>query len=319
MIPSVMRAAALDAYGGISRIRIRELPVAPPGPHEVLIRVDTAGVGSWDVDARKGDIKTEHGFPRILGTDGSGVVVATGTRVTRFRPGDPVYAYDFDNAHGGFYAEYVTIASKHVGHVPMSLGLRKAGALTVVGLTALQGVDDALHIRRGESIIVHGASGNVGMIAAQLAQWRGARVLATAAGADGVAFVRALGVEHVIDGKRDDIGESARKLASDGVDAVLGFVGGDEMIACLDSLRKGGRVAHPNGIDPAPRKRKQITIRSYDAEASPEKFAALNRAVVASRLQVPIAETFLLEQAADAHRRMERGHVLGKIVLRGSR
>jgi NADPH:quinone reductase len=314
-----MRAVAIDAYGGVSKIEIREMPVTLPGPHDVLIRVDTAGVGSWDVSVRKGDVKSEHGFPLILGTDGSGVVVATGKRVTRFRPGDPVYAYEFDNAHGGFYAEYVTIAAKHVGHAPMSLGLRKAGALSVVGLTAIQGVDDALRVRRGESVIVHGASGNVGMIAVQLAQWRGARVLATAAGPDGVAFVRGLGIERVIDGKRDDIDRAARELSPSGVDAVLAFVGGDELIACMDSLRKGGRVAHPNGIEPAPRKRKAISIRSYDAESTPQKFAALNRAVIASRLEVPIAASFRLDEAAAAHRRMERGHVLGKIVLADSK
>jgi NADPH:quinone reductase-like Zn-dependent oxidoreductase len=313
-----MRAVAIEAYGGVSKLGIHEMPVTPPGPHEVLIRLDTAGVGSWDVSARKGDIETEHDFPRILGTDGSGVVVAVGKRVTRFAPGDAVYAYDFDNAHGGFYAEYVTIAANDVGHVPKTLGLRKTGALSVIGLTALQGVDDALRVRRGESVIVHGASGNVGMIAVQLVRWRGARVLATASGSDGVAFVRALGIEKVIDGKRDDIGRAARELVPEGVDALLAFAGGDALMACMDSLRKGGRIAHPNGIEPAPRKRKQITIRSYDAEASPEQFAALNRAVIASGLQVPIAESYPLDRAADAHRRMERGHLLGKIILCGS-
>jgi hypothetical protein len=84
----------------------------------------------------------------------------------------------------------------------------------------------------------------------------------------------------------------------------------------MDALRKGGRVGYPNGIDPAPRKRKGIRVVSYDATASPEKFAALNRAVVASRLQVPIAKAFSLEHAADAHRMVERGRPLGKVVLR---
>jgi NADPH:quinone reductase-like Zn-dependent oxidoreductase len=155
------------------------------------------------------------------------------------------------------------------------------------------------------------------MIAVQLAKWRGARVLATASGSDGVAFVRALGIDDVIDGKKsDDVADAARDFAPDGADAVLAFVGGDSLIACIDALRKGGRVAYPNGVEPAPRKRAHIRIASYDAKSSPDAFNRLNRAVVASRLQIPLAAKFPLSQAADAHRLIAKGHVLGKIVLR---
>ncbi len=249
----------------------------------------------------------------MLGTDGSGVVADTGSRVTRFKRGDRVYSYVWD---GGFYAEYVAVAAKSVGHVPKVVDLQQAGALSVLGLTAVQGVDVVLELQRGESVIVHGASGNVGMIAVQLAKWRGARVLATASGKDGVAFVRRLGIADVIDGKKDDVALAARELAPDGIDAVLAFAGGEELRRCIDTLRKGGRVAYPNGVEPAPRRRKHIRMKSYDAEASPEKFAALNRTVIGSKLKVPIAKSFPLERAADAHRRLERGHLLGRIVLR---
>jgi len=153
------------------------------------------------------------------------------------------------------------------------------------------------------------------MIAVQLAQWRGARVLATASGKDGIAFVRRLGVANVIDGKRD-VAPAIRDFAPDGLDAVLAFAGGDQLLACMDALKKGGRVGYPTGIDPAPRKRKNIKVVSYDAVASPEKFAALNRAVVGAKLQVPIANAFSLEDAADAHRMVERGRPFGKVVLR---
>lgn len=315
-IPLTMRAVAIDGYGGTETIEVREMPVPRPAAHEVLIRIDTAGVGSWDLDVRDGDVKMEHGFPLVLGTDGAGVVVDVGTRVTRFKRGDRVYAYVFDNKNGGFYAEYTAVLAKYVGRVPKVLDLQRAGAVTVIGLTALQGVDDALKLQSGESVIVHGASGNVGMIAAQFAKWRGARVLATASGEDGVAFVQHLGIDDVIDGKEDDIVLAARRLAPEGVDAVLGFAGGEGLLRCIDALAKGGRVAYPNGVEPAPRKRSHVRMQSYDAEASPEKFAALNRAIVGSTLQVPIAKAFPLDRAADAHRLIERGHVLGKIVLR---
>jgi len=296
---------------------VRELPVPQPAAHEILIRIDTAAVGSWDASARSGEIKTEHGFPLVLGVDGSGVVADVGSRVTRFKRGDRVYAYNFDNPKGGFYAEYCCVATKNVGRVPKQLDLERAGALCVLGLTAIQGVDDSLKLKRGESVIVHGASGNVGMIAVQLAKWRGARVLATASGSDGVAFVRALGIDDVIDGKKsDDVADAARDFAPDGADAVLAFVGGDSLIACIDALRKGARVAYPNGVEPAPRKRAHIRIASYDAKSSPDAFNRLNRAVVASRLQIPLAAKFPLSQAADAHRLIAKGHVLGKIVLR---
>ncbi|HET8773759.1 MAG TPA: NADP-dependent oxidoreductase, partial [Thermoanaerobaculia bacterium] len=278
--------------------------------------IDTAGVGSWDVDIREGRIKSEHGFPLILGTDGSGVVAAAGSRVTRFKRGDRVYAYVFDNRKGGFSAGYACVPAKNVGHLLKSLGLERAGALTVVGLTALQGVDDALALKAGESVIVHGASGNVGMIAVQFAKWRGARVLATASGKDGVAFVRRLGIDDVIDGKKGDVAQAARDLAPEGVDAVLAFAGGEELLRCLDTLHRNGRVAWPNGIEPAPRKRKNLRMQAYDAVASPGKFAALNRAILGSKLDVPVAKAFPLDRAADAHRLIERGHVLGKVVLR---
>ncbi len=312
-LPLTMRAAVIDRYGGPDKLEIREIPVPTPKVNEVLIRVDTAGVGTWDIYFRNGEIKSDRGFPLVLGTDGSGVVADAGSRVTRFKRGDRVYSYAWN---GGFYAEYVAVAATSVGRVPTTLALQRAGALGVVGLTALQGVDDALELGRGKSIIVHAASGNVGMIAVQLAKWRGARVLATASGKDGVAFVRRLGIANVINGKKDDVERAARELFPSGVDVVLAFAGGRELQRCIDTLKKGGRVVYPNGIEPEPRKRKNIRIKSYNAKATPEKFAALNRAIVASKLEVPIAKSFPLERAADAHRLVERGHLLGRIIFR---
>lgn len=312
-LPLTMRAAVIDRYGGPDKLKIRQIPVPRPKANEVLIRVDTAGVGTWDIYFRNGEIKSDHGFPLVLGTDGSGVVADAGSRVTRFKRGDRVYSYAWN---GGFYAEYVAVAATSVGRVPTTLALQRAGALGVVGLTALQGVDDALKLERGKSIIVHAASGNVGMIAVQLAKWRGARVLATASGKDGVAFVRRLGIANVINGKKDDVARAARELFPSGVDVVLAFAGGRELQRCIATLKKGGHVVYPNGIEPEPRKRKNIRIKSYNVEATPEKFAALNRAIVASKLKVPIARSFPLGRAANAHRLVERGHLLGRIIFR---
>src|SRR5439155_4881905 len=119
-----------------------------------------------------------------------------------------------------FYAEYAAVKAEHAAPIPGTLDLRRAGAVPVSGLTALQGIDDALHVKRGERIIIHGAAGAVGSLAVQFAKLRGARVLAAASGRDGVALVRRLGADVAVDGKHGDILAAARRFAPDGVDAV---------------------------------------------------------------------------------------------------
>src|SRR5207253_2487036 len=108
----------------------------------------------------------------------------------------------------------------------------------------------------------------------------------------------------------------ASSFAPEGVDAVLALAGGKALTRCLDALRHGGRLAYPNGVEPEPRKRRGIEIMSYDAVAGTREFNRLGRAIEAARLQVPIAATYALADAARAHERLAAGHVLGKIVLR---
>ena len=316
-VPTTMKAAAIDHFGGPEVLKVHTLPVPGLDANEVLIAVHTAGVGSWDADMRGGwwPFGKPH-FPIVLGTDGSGTVAAIGSRVRRFDAGEKVYAYSFANPKGGFYAEYVAVAAEKVAPVPTVLDMRSAGAIGTTGLTALQGVDDALHVKRGESAIIHGASGGVGTLAVQFAKLRGARVLATASGKDGVALVRRLGADEAIDGRREDLVEVARAFAPQGIDAVLAFAGGEQLTRCLDALRRGGRVAYPNGVEPAPRKRRGIELVAYDAVAGVREFQRLNRAVEEAKLRVPIADAYPLAQAARAHQRLAKGHVLGKVVLR---
>lgn len=311
-----MRAAAIDRFGGPEVLTIHNLPIPTISAQEVLIEIDTVGVGTWDGSIRDGSWAEQKEFPMILGGDGSGIVSAVGSKVRRFKRGDRVYACSYFNPKGGFYAEYVAVAAGKVAPVPNGLELLAAGAIPAIGLTALQGVDDTLGIKKGEAVIVHGASGSVGMIALQFAKLRGARVLATASGSDGIEFVRKLGADEAIDGKRNDILAAARVFAPDGIDAVLAFVGGKELTRCLDALRKGGRLAYPNGIEPEPRKRKGIKMKSYDGTPGVREFERLGRAIEAMDIKVPIAAGFKLEDAADAHRFIEKGHILGKVVLR---
>src|ERR1700730_5390120 len=316
-IPKTMRAAAIDRFGGPEVLSIHSLPVPVPDAGEVLITVDTAGVGGWDADMREGWSPTGHTrFPLVLGTDGSGTVAAAGSRIRRLKVGDGVYAYSFDNPKGGFYAEYVAVLAERVAHIPNGLDLEHAGAIPTTGLTALQGVDDALHIKRGESVIIHGAAGGVGTLAIQFAKLRGARLLAIASGEDGLALVRRLGADATVDGRQGDIKAAARSFAPDGIDAVLALAGGPALTRCLNALRRGGRLAYSNGVEPEPRKRHGIETISYDAVAGVREFQRLGRAVEEAKLQVPIAGVYPLADAARAHERLAAGHVLGKIVLR---
>jgi NADPH:quinone reductase len=317
-IPTEMRAAAIDRFGGPEVLTLQVLPVPAPDATEVLIAIDTAGIGSWDADMRAGWLPSGRAhFPLVLGTDGAGIIAAVGPRVRRFQPGDLVYSYSFDNPKGGFYAEYVAVAADKVGRVPAAgLDLLHAGAIPTTGLTALQGVDDALHLRKGEAVIIHGASGGVGTLAVQFAKLRGAQMLATASGNDGVALALRLGADAAVDGKHEDIAAEVRRFAPGGIDAVLALGGGTALERCLSMVRRGGRVAYPNGVEPEPRPREGLKIISYDAVPGVREFERLCRAVEAAELEVPIAACYPLAEAAAAHEHLARGHVLGKIVLR---
>jgi NADPH:quinone reductase-like Zn-dependent oxidoreductase len=313
-------AEAIDRFGGPEVLKLHTLPVPSVDKNEILIELHTAGVGVWDAEMRAGWWPTEQvNFPLVLGTDGSGRVAAMGSHIRRFKIGDLVYSYSFANPKGGFYAEYVAVVEERVSPIPDRLNLEQAGAIPTTGLTALQGIDDTLTVKRGEAIIIHGASGGVGTLAVQFAKLREARVLATASGEDGVELVRRLGADGAVDGHRGDVVAAARSFAPDGIDAVLGFAGGDGLERCIDALKSGGRVAYPNGVEPAPRKRGGIQIIPYDAVVGVREFDALGMAVKAVKLQVPIAARFDLALAGKAHERLAEGHVLGKVVLQTSR
>ena len=116
-IPQVMKAAAIDRFGGPAVLKLKSLPVPRPKARDVLIRLETAGIGVWDPEVRAGDVKLgpKRKFPRIIGNDGAGTVVAVGSAVKRFNVGDRVYAFAYE---GGFYAEYVAVPANDVARVP---------------------------------------------------------------------------------------------------------------------------------------------------------------------------------------------------------
>ncbi len=321
---SPMKAIALDRFGGLETMKLQTLPVPEVGPDEVLIHVEWAGVGQWDPFEREGGFARVFGiepkFPYVLGSDGAGTVAAVGDRVKGLKPGDRVYAFSLVNPKGGFYAEYAAVKADDVSRIPGKLTTRQAGAMPVDAMTALRGLDDTLALKPGESVMVFGASGGIGHLAVQLAKRMGARVFAVASGGDGVALVKRLGADAVVDGHIDDIGAAARQFAPNGLDGALITAGGPVTDKALSAIRAGGRVAYPNGVEPVPQPPFGSDAKSYDGMPDPEAIAKLNHLIVSSGspttgpFEVHVARSFPLDQAAEAHRALD-DHYLGKLVL----
>jgi len=313
-----MRAIAIDEFGGIDKIKVRKLPVPQLATDEILVRVDTAGVGVWDPFEREGGFAKEFGmkanFPLVLGTDGAGTVEAVGNAVHNLKRGDRVYGINLMSPKGGFYAEYTAVKANHAAKIPQALSTRDAGVLAVDGVTALNGLDKMLGLKASETILILGASGGIGHLAVQLAKRMGARVLAVASGRDGVDFVKPLGANKVIDGHREDILKAAHEFAPKGLDAALLTAGGKAAEQVIAALREGGRAAYPNGVEAAPQARDGVKIMSYNAEPDPQTFAKLNELIDAGPFEVHIARTFKLEDAAEAQQALN-DHYVGKLAL----
>jgi NADPH:quinone reductase len=316
VVPATMKAAVIDAFGPAGALKLRTVPTPQVEAGEILIALSAAGVGIWDAKIRDGSwAEGDEPFPLILGSDGAGVVAALGARVRGFELDQPVWAFDYARDKG-FHAEYVVVAAENAAPVPARLDLLQAGAGAATALTAQQGVDDHLGVRRGETVLIFGGTGAVGTLAIQFARRKQARVLATASGRAGQELVRKLGAHASFDARNAKELRQLPALAPDGIDAVLAFAGGDALERCLDLVNVGGRVVYPNGVEPAPRARRGIRVRAYDATAGRRQWQRLDRAVSEARLTVPIAATYPLAQAARAHARVEKGGALGRVALR---
>ena len=311
-----MKAAAIDKTGPPEVLTIHTLPIPKVGPKDVLISLLAAGVGIWDAQIRKGEYSVgSKRFPRVLGSDGAGIVADVGKGVSRFKEGDRVWAYDWESSKTGFYAEYVAPNENNVAHAPDELTLIEAGAAAVTGLTALQGVDDHLKPDKSDTILVFGATGAVGSLAVQFAKRTGAHVVATASPGRAQSTLHEIGIVQMFDSRAADAPDRLRSFAPGGLNAILAFAGGDDLEKCIDQLVPDGRVVYPNGIEPEPRKRPKVRMILYDAVGGRAPLERLNRAVTEARLKVVIEKVYKLEQAAEAHARIEQGHVVGRIVL----
>lgn len=314
-----MKAIVIDKFGGPDELIVRDIPVPSIDENEVLIKVEFAGIGSWDIFEREGGYDQMLGlgskFPYILGSEGSGVIYAKGKNVNSLDIGDKVYASGFLNPKGGFYAEYVAIDSKYVVKMPETLTFQEAGVISGVGLTALRGIEDVLRLKKGETIMIFGASGGIGHLAAQLAWNMGARVFAIASGEDGIAMLKERKISSVVDGHKDDVLAAAQAFAPGGFDKALFVAGGEVINSLTQCVRTGGRIAYPNGIAPVPDYQSDISIIGYNGEPDPEILERLNAWINTGNIKVHIDKIFPMEDANEAHRALNN-HYVGKLCFK---
>ena len=311
-----MRGVAIDSFGGPEVLELRDLPEPKLGPDWVAIGIEAAGVNPVDYKIRNGGLEDRflHRFPVGIGWDAAGVIEAVGPAVVELKPGDEVFAYcRKTEIADGTYAERISLPWTYVARKPERASFTEAGALPLTGLTAWQCLTEGLALEAGQTVLVTAAAGGVGHLAVQLARGLGAEVIGTASEANH-EFVRSLGAAEVIDYHGGGVANAVRERYSDGVDAVLDIVGGEEQADARAALRPGGRIASIVDIDPAG-DTDGVQGRYIFVRPDREGLAELARRFDAGELRVEVAETFPLDRAADAHRRIEEGHVRGKLVL----
>ncbi|MEU0660836.1 NADP-dependent oxidoreductase [Streptomyces lavendulocolor] len=305
-----MKAISYSRYGGPEVLEFGERPDPKVGPDKVLVQVRAAAVNPVDWKAQAGYLDTifDTVFPVIPGWDVSGVVVQPGVSVTEFSVGDEVMGYVREDVlcHGTF-AEYVAAPVRTLARKPRNLGFEESAALPLAGLTAYQALHRALHVRSGDTLLVHAASGAVGSMAVQIARHLGARVIG-ASRDEGQDRVRELGAEPVPYG--DGFTTRVRELAPRGVDAALDTVGGQVLKESAALLAPDGRLASiADGEVIA------LGGRYYWVRPDTDDLTALAGLVEEGAMTVRVAASFPLERAADAQRANMEGGLHGKVVV----
>ncbi|MEX5635816.1 SDR family NAD(P)-dependent oxidoreductase [Parafrankia sp. FMc2] len=315
----VRQPGDLDSFEFVARDR------RSPGPGEIEIELRAASINFADVLNAMGVYQTADGKPIPLGTDGAGTVTAVGPGVASVQPGDRVAVMDF-GALGTFH----TTRAARAFPVPDSMTLEAAAALPAVYLTAWYGLHELAGLRAGERVLIHAASGGVGLAAIAIARAAGAEILATAGSERKRAYLRELGIRHVFDSRSARFAEQIRELTGDGVDVVLNSLTGPALRAGLDLLRVGGRFIELGkrdiysdaklGMFPF---RRNITFASVDLGLlGTDQPALLDRLVrevgeelAAGRLTPLEYTAFPIAEASAVFRSMGAGEHIGKLVL----
>jgi NADPH:quinone reductase-like Zn-dependent oxidoreductase len=309
--PPTMSAVQISEFGGTEVLRLVEVPRPEAGPGELLVRVHATAVNPVDTQTRRGWTRSFTGatLPYIPGFDVSGVVAAVGEGVTRFAPGDEVFAM-IDLGRGGGYAEYVVLEEPEAARKPAGISHAEAASLPLVALTAWQALFETADLQPGQTVLIHAGAGGVGTAAIQLAKWRGARVLTTAS-ARNHELVRSLGADVAIDYTTQRFEEVARE-----VDVVLDTIAGETQLRSLETLREGGILVGLLGLeDEAHSPQRKVRTTAILVRPDAEQLERIGELVASGHLRPLVTHRLPLAEAAEAHRQSETRRTRGKIVL----
>ncbi|MBK3633125.1 NADP-dependent oxidoreductase [Streptomyces sp. MBT97] len=331
-----MRAFVVTKYK--EPLRKAEVPEPTVGEHDVLVRVEAAGLNPLDEKIRAGEFKQilPYKLPLILGNDVAGTVIGVGAAVRGFRPGDEVYARP-DQDRIGTFAERIAVAEGDLALKPASISMNEAGSLPLAALTAWQALVERGKVRPGQKVLIHAGAGGVGSIAIQLAAHLGASVATTASGSN-AAYVRALGADTVIDYRTQDF----EQLLT-GYDLVLDSIGGETLEKSLRVLRPGGKAigiagppdpafARQAGLNPLLRlavtalsrkirkqaKKLGVTYEFLFMHASGDQLRRITTLIDQGAVRPVVGKVFPFDQTPQALQSLSQGGIRGKAVIGNS-
>jgi len=306
-----MKAIRIHRFGSPEVMSLEEIDMPEPSDDQVLIQLEAASVGPWDGWIRAGKSVLPQPLPLTLGSDLTGRVISLGPSVRGFEIGDDVFGVS-NKRFTGAYAEYALANASMIARRPRGLDAQSAAAAPVVAVTALQMLFDHGALRAGQRVLIHGAAGSVGACAVQLALQAGAIVVGTDV-AQGLDYLRSLGVEHVVDARTDRFYGMVEP-----VDLVIDTVGGDALGRSLPLLRPGGilvsSVAQPDAADA---QRRKVRASFMLVDVTTRALTAIAERMVKKHLTVRIGSVIPLAEARRAHEMLE-GTVPrppGKLVL----
>ncbi|MCW2631622.1 MAG: hypothetical protein JWR88_584 [Pseudonocardia sp.] len=324
-----MHAIQVREFGPPEQLEWTELPDPAPGPGEVLVAVEAAGVNRADVLFRSGGYHRAPPLPAVPGVEGAGTVVQLGSGAHGVAVGDRVAAWGATGAPG-FYTELAAVAADRTVAVPAGVDIQAAAALPTASLSAWYCMHRLAEVQPGETVLVHAGASGVGSAAVQIVKNAGATVIATAGSPEKQAWVRELGADHVLDHRSADIAAEVSRLTDGrGAEVVLDLVGGSTFAVSLRAVARAGRVVAmanvalaPSTIDTRDFYPKNVRIYGFQITDLVEHgwdprpdLTELLGAVGKARFTVRIDSTFPLEQAPAAHRRLESRAAKGKIML----
>jgi NADPH:quinone reductase-like Zn-dependent oxidoreductase len=306
-----VKAWRVNRFGSTDVMSLEEIARPQPGAGEILVKVAAAGVGPWDGWIRSGHSALPQPLPLTLGSDLSGTIVAVGDDVTDFAVGEAVYGVT-SSRFTGAYAEYAVASAAMMAGKPERLSDAEAASVPVIAVTAWQALFEQARVGQGQTVLIHGAAGNVGAYAVQFASQSGAYVIATA-GTDDVEIVRALGADEVIDYKTARFEDVAHD-----VDVIIDLVGGETQERSCAVLKTGGLlVSAVSKPDQALAERYGVRALFFLVEVTTMHLTRIAEMIDAGELMVNVGTVLPFADARIAHEMLEgvRPHPRGKIIL----